>query len=885
MVGLVVVSHSRALAAGVAELVGGVSDTEIPIAYAGGTGDEHGELGTDAMDIMEAIQAVDNPQGTVVLMDLGSAILSAETAVEFLTDTLQGPVRLIPAPLVEGAVSAAVQIGLGSAIDLVAAEAQSSLAPKEEQLGGGGDPSEGAPPGADDHGRATPGAESRPGAADTDSGAPVARGTFSVRTLHGLHARPAAQLARTVGGFSSDALIRRADDERERWVNARSLNRIATLQLRRGDQFELWAQGADATQLVEEVERLVAENFGEGEVEDAAVPAPHETGESVLDSSSGQPGTAALATMRDWTGTLTGVPASGGLSIGPAFILAAARIAIDPDAATPRGETLNEAEARRQLEPVVIARNALAEELRAEATEADRRGNGEAGEIARAHETLLLDPELEQAALKTLREQKCTAAEAYWIATDRVAQEYGQMTDPYLRARAADVRDVAVRMIQAVAPERVQRTAMPQEPVILVADDLLPSQTMNLDPEVVQGIVTVHGTARSHAAIIARGLGIPMVTGVALASDWAETLGGTVVVVNGDAGSVEVGPDEARQTTVSTEIAVRREEAQRLRDAARRPGTLADGTGIPIRANVATAADAERAAAEGADGVGLLRTEFIFLSAAAPPDEEEQVTALTAMTDPFGDVPLVIRLLDIGGDKDVSYLDLPRESNPFLGVRGVRLLLTDKFRDLLRIHLRALLRVAGGGNIKFMVPMVTEVRELSEVRRRLEEAHQELSDEGVAHGWPVQLGTMIETPAAALRSGDLARESAFFSVGTNDLTQYVMAAERGNDAVTQLSDGVHPAVLEAIRRTVEGARTEGIPVSICGELGSDTTAIPILIGLGVEALSVNPASVAVTKDLISRLQEDQCTQMATEAMRCTTADEVRVRARTFADSP
>ncbi|MFO8042137.1 MAG: putative PEP-binding protein, partial [Alkalispirochaeta sp.] len=262
---------------------------------------------------------------------------------------------------------------------------------------------------------------------------------------------------------------------------------------------------------------------------------------------------------------------------------------------------------------------------------------------------------------------------------------------------------------------------------------------------------------------------------------------------------------------------------------------------------------------------------------------EAQVAALTAMTDPFGDVPVVIRLLDIGGDKDVTYLDLPRESNPFLGVRGVRLLLTEEFRDHLRIHLRALLRVADRGNIKLMVPMVTEVRELSEVRRRLEEAHQELSKAGVSHRWPVQLGTMIETPAAALRSGDLARESAFFSVGTNDLTQYVMAAERGNDAVTHLSDGVHPAVLEAIRRTVEGARTQGIPVSICGELGSDTTAIPILIGLGVEALSVNPASVAVTKDLLSRLQEDQCTQRATEAMQCTTSDEVRTR--TSAESP
>lgn len=863
MVGLVVVSHSRALAAGVAELVGGVSDIKIPIAFAGGTGTDHRELGTDAMDIMEAIQAVDNPQGTVVLMDLGSAILSAETAVEFLADTLQGPVRLIPAPLVEGAVSAAVQIGLEADIDLIVAEAWSALAPKEKQL---------AP--ATDHGE---GVQSEPAGRRVSTGvegdqprigSDGARQTFSVETKHGLHARPAAQLVRRVGQFSAEAMIRRVDDGPDHWVNARSLNRIATLQLRRGDTFELWAQGEDAKQLLSEVEQLVSDNFGEPRHDDLG-------GDAEPDSSSEHPETATPVTMNDWAGTVTGVPASQGLALGPAFILSTAHVSIDPESTTPRNDILDATEAQRQLEPVVIARNALADELRREASEADRQGNVEAGGIARAHETLLLDPELEEEALKILRERLCTAAEAYWIATVGVAQEYRQMADPYLRARAADVRDVAVRMMQAVAPDQVQRTVMPQEPAIVVADDLLPSQMMRLDPEVARGIVTVYGTGQSHAAIIARGLGIPMVTGVALAPDWEETLGGAVLVVNGDVGSVEVGPDEARQTTVSAEIAVRQEESRRQRDLAQRPGALADGTTIPIYANVATVADAERAAANGADGVGLLRTEFIFLSATAPPDEEEQVAALAAMTESFGELPVVIRLLDIGGDKSVPYLSLPREANPFLGVRGVRLLLTESFRDLLRIHLRALLRVASEKNVKLMVPMVTEVRELSAVHLHLEAAHQELSREGVSHRWPVPVGSMIETPAAALRAADLARKSAFFSVGTNDLTQYVMAVERGNESMTHLSDGLHPAVLDAIRHTVDGARTQGIPVSICGELGSDPAAIPILIGLGAEALSVNPASVALTKDIVSRLHHDQCRQRAVAAGACTTADEVR----------
>lgn len=863
MVGLVVVSHSRALAAGVAELVAGVSDTEIPLAHAGGAGENHEELGTDATDIMEAIQAVDSPHGTVVLMDLGSAILSAETAVEFLAGSLQGPVRLVAAPLVEGAVSAAVQIGLNADLDTVISEACSSLSPKEEQLGGSG------APGTEDE-RRSGGPQSDGDEAGTMRGE---RRVFPVRTAHGLHARPAAQLARTVGQFAADATLRRVEDADERWVNARSLNRIATLQLRRGDHFELFATGADAVALIDAVRELVENNFGETEAPSTG----DETPETRADSGNSTAPPGALSTMRDWSGTLSGVPASGGMAVGPAFVLAAARVSISSDHHAQRSERLDEETARRTLEPVVIARDAVAQDLRAEAEEADRQGNHDAAEIARAHETLLEDPELERSAVQILQDRSCTAAEAYWIAAEEQAQEYRKMDDPYLRARAADVSDVAIRLVRSVAPEMVVSVTMPEEAAILVADDLLPSQTMRLDPNTVQGIVTVHGTARSHAAIIARGLGIPMVTGVPLATDWTETMHGTVLIIDGDAGTVEVAPNEDRRAEAATIVAERLEVAQRLRAAATRPGALADGTQVPVRANVATAADAKGAAENGADGVGLLRTEFVFLSSQSAPDEETQVAALTEMTEPFGDQVVVIRMLDIGGDKHVPYLKLPVESNPFLGVRGVRLLLSEPFHETVHTHLRALLRVAHRGHVKLMVPMVTEGGELSAIQQRLEAAHQHLVADGVAHQWPVELGTMIETPAAALRAEDLARQSAFFSIGTNDLTQYIMAAERGNEEMTRLSDGLHPAVLAAIQRTVQGARTQGIPVSVCGELGSDTAAIPILVGLGVETLSVNPAAVARTKDLLCRLQVDQCVDRANGALKCATADEVRAQ--------
>jgi phosphocarrier protein FPr len=867
MVGLVVVSHSRALAAGVAELVAGVSDIGIPIAYAGGTGEDHGELGTDATDIMDAIQVVDNPRGTVVLMDLGSAILSAETALDFLADTLQGPVRLVSAPLVEGAVSAAVQIGLDADIETVIEEARSSLEPKQEQLGdarSGSSPARSQTNGYGGEQREQTG---------SDPNDPAVSRIFPVTTVHGLHARPAAHLARTVGGFAAEAMIRRVEDANDRWFNARSLNRIATLQLRQGDHFEIRAIGDDAAEMLAAVETLVAANFGEP-LESASSGAEATT----EDAPRARPSVdtpAPVTSMRNWSGSISGVPASSGLALAPAHVLAASRVTIDVDGFPPRSERLSDDDARRALQPVFIARDAVAAELRAEATEADRQGNGETAEIARAHETLLLDPELERSAVQTLQERSCSADEAFWIAADALAEEYRAMDDPYLRARAADVTDVAVRLVREVAPRKVENPGMPGTPAILLSDDLLPSQTMRLDPAMVQGIVTVHGTARSHAAIIARGLGIPMVTGVPLAADWADTLGGSLLIVDGDTGMIEVNPDTARRSTVSERIEELREEERLRKHAAQQPGMLADGTSVPVRANVATVADAERAVENGADGIGLLRTEFMFLSAETAPDEDIQVSSLVAMTQPFGERSVVIRLLDIGGDKEVSYLNLPHESNPFLGVRGVRLLLTDRFREVLRVHLRALLRVAHRRSIKFMVPMVTEAGEVTSIVHRFEEAHRELEEEGVSHRWPVEVGAMVETPAAALRAADLARESAFFSIGTNDLTQYIMAAERGNDDVTHLSDGVHPAVLDAIRYTVEGARTQGIPVSVCGELASDRAAAPILIGLGVEALSVNAASVARTKEQISHLQEDQCCTLAAEALKCTTAAEVR----------
>jgi phosphoenolpyruvate-protein phosphotransferase/dihydroxyacetone kinase phosphotransfer subunit len=866
MVGLVIVSHSRALAAGVAELVAGVGEREIPLAFAGGAGDDHGELGTDATDIMDAIQSVDSPDGVLILMDLGSAILSTETALEFLEGALQGPVEMVPAPLVEGSVSAAVQIALDADLQTVIAEALDALTPKREQLGD--------PPGATQAGE---GAGARPTGADEAAVRGVSR-VYLVETEHGLHARPAAALVRTVGRFAAAAQVRKIareagtgdDAEDSRWVNARSLNRIATLQVRCGDRIELVADGSDAEGLLAAVETLVADNFGEprGASSGAEVATSDGGAESDAEDRVGPPG------MSGWVGTLSGIAAAPGLACAPAHPLGGDSVRFDgqpPERETP----LADGELPGLMDPFFAARKRLATSIRSEAEAARRNGRTNEAEIADAHETLLTDPELESAVREILRSRECLAATAVWIVAMRIAGEYRSADDPYLQARGADVEDVGRRLVMEIEPDRVREAPLPDRESIILARDLLPSQTMRLDPAFVRGIVTIEGSASSHAAIIARGLGIPMVAAVPLAEDWSRADLPDELVVDGDAGTVEFGAPPERVASVRRTIAEQERARESERRAARQPGSLADGTAVPVRANVATAADATLAAANGADGVGLLRTEFIFLGAESLPDEQRQTAMLREMIAPFGTRPVVLRLLDIGGDKNVAYLDLPREANPFLGLRGVRLLLEERFRPLLMSHLRAILRAAEGHTVKVMVPMVSRVEEIRRVRAAITAAHEELSGEGIDHAWPVDLGAMVETPAAALRAGDLARECAFFSIGTNDLTQYVMAAERGNASVASLSDGLHPAVVEAISLTVEGARTEGIPVSVCGELGSDPQAVAVLIGLGVESLSVNPAAVGSTKALLATLQEDACTRLAAQARAALNAREAR----------
>jgi phosphoenolpyruvate-protein phosphotransferase len=410
------------------------------------------------------------------------------------------------------------------------------------------------------------------------------------------------------------------------------------------------------------------------------------------------------------------------------------------------------------------------------------------------------------------------------------------------------------------------------EPVILYADDLTPTETSQLDMQKVLGIVTAGGGPTSHSAILARALGIPAVAGAGRMLDRRPS--GTLIGLNGFTGEIWLDPSEDVQAEIRQCRAEWLSGREELLKTSRQLGMTKDGRRVEVFANIGSLNDARAAVQNGAEGVGLLRTEFLFLTRETAPSEEEQCYVLREIFETMGpDRPVTVRTLDVGGDKELPYIQLPEEPNPFLGLRALRLSLSRP--DLFLTQLRAILRAADGYPCRIMFPMVADVEEIRKARRWMEKAHQDLTEESKPHAWPVELGIMIEIPSAALLAPVFAHEVDFFSIGTNDLTQYTLAAERGNPALHHLADGLHPAVLRLIGEVVEASHQAGKWTGICGELGGDPEATPILVGLGVDELSLNPAGIPRIKSLLRELTMEEARILAEKALRCQTSAEVR----------
>jgi phosphocarrier protein FPr len=406
---------------------------------------------------------------------------------------------------------------------------------------------------------------------------------------------------------------------------------------------------------------------------------------------------------------------------------------------------------------------------------------------------------------------------------------------------------------------------------VIVAHDLLPSEVAQLDPKKVLGFVTAVGGSNSHAAILARSLGIPAVVGAGSAV--ASVAQGAVIALDGENGRIWLSPDKTVRGELEIRLAQWLEKKHRLGTEIHKPAVTTDGVAVHITANIGTPHDASQAFNHGAEGVGLFRTEFLFQQRETAPTEDEQYAAYVAAAKAMKGHPVIIRTLDVGGDKPLSYVIVPSEDNPSLGERGIRFCLAHT--DVFKSQLKALLRVAQKENIKIMFPMVAQLAELRAARALLEEARKELGNEGTACNKPLEIGIMIEVPAAVTMADQLAKETDFLSIGSNDLTQYVMAADRGNAAVTQLCDSFHPAVLRMVRAAVEAGHRAGIPVSMCGELAGNPDATPLLIGLGLDELSMNARCVPEVKAVIRKLSAVKCRKLTKRALNREDSDGVR----------
>ncbi len=809
MVGIVVVSHSAALAEGVVTLAREMGSHPLKLEAAGGT-DEPGVLGTDAERVRTAIERAMSPDGVLVLMDLGSALMSTEFAIELLDDT-PGRVVMSEAPLVEGTVAAAAAASGGASLDEVAAEARGALAMKSSQLGVADEVASAAPEPAP----ATPPAD--------------AQTVLEVRNAIGLHARPAARFVETVRRFEADVRVAKAPDGAP--VKATSLTNVVAMGARFGDTLLVTASGPQADDVLLALAQLADEGFGDGVAAAAPRPstAPPRSRPGWAASQRSGEGTAPATDMATPASgeVLAGVPASAGLAVGPAYHLHGA-IAPPPD----RVAESPDHERKRLRDGVAAARAAIERDRETVAT---RAGKAEAA-IFDAHLALLDDEAMLDPAQEAIG-GGATAERAWHDAAQQVAERYRALDEPLLQERAADVLDVGRRVVTALTGDA--DGAGPEERIgIVIAGELTPGDAATLDPALVTGIATAHGTATAHAAILARALGLPAVVG--LGDTILQIPDGTTVLIDGEAGTLQVDPPD----DVQRDAAERRERADQRRATAREraheTGATRDGTRIEVFANLGAAAEAAKAVELGAEGVGLLRTEFLFLDRAELPSEEEQAETLREIAVALDGRPLVVRTLDAGADKPLPALPMPPEANPFLGVRGIRLGLARP--DVLGTQLRAILRVAAEHPLKVMLPMVATLDEVVAARAELDAARVETGVDA-----PLEFGIMVEVPAAALTAARLAEHVDFFSLGTNDLTQYTMAAERGDERLAPLLTGPQPAVLRLVKATVEAAAAHGGWVGVCGELAGDPAAAVLFAGLGVTELSMAPALVPEAK--------------------------------------
>lgn len=560
---------------------------------------------------------------------------------------------------------------------------------------------------------------------------------------------------------------------------------------------------------------------------------------------------------------LKGIAASDGVAIAKAYLL------VQPDLSFSK-ITVEDSEGEIARLEKALAKST--EELQAIRTKAAEALGEEEAQVFDAHLMVLADPEMIGSIETSIRDNKNNAESGLKEVTDMFIGMFEAMDDnPYMQERAADIKDVTKRVLSHLLGVKLPNPSMIDEEVIVVAHDLTPSDTAQLDRRYVKAFVTDIGGRTSHSAIMARSLEIPAIVGTMEIT--AKVVEGDMLAVNGIDGDVYIHPTDEQKQAVQAKGAEYDElkvEWEKLKDA---ETVTADGKHIELAANIGTPKDLDGVRNNGAEAIGLYRTEFLYMDSPDFPTEEAQYEAYKAVLEGMNGKPVVVRTMDIGGDKELSYLTLPHEMNPFLGYRAIRICLAED--EMFRTQLRALLRASVHGPLRIMFPMIATLQEFRSAKALLEDEKAKLVAEGIAVSEEIQVGIMIEIPAAAVIADKFAKEVDFFSVGTNDLIQYTMAADRMNERVSYLYQPYNPAILRLLKNVIDAAHAEGKWAGMCGEMAGDQTAVPLLVGLGLDEFSMSATSILKTRSLMKRLDTTKMAELAEKAINdCDTVDEV-----------
>ena len=855
-VGLVIVSHSEKLASGVAELTQQMTQGAITIVAAGGAGDN--VIGTSVETIQQAIERADGPEGVLILLDMGSAILSTEMALEMLTDEQRGRVLLSSAPIVEGALAAALDAILGHSLKEVRAAAENAAG--KEQL-------KNLKPITQAEEEAT--AEAQPATQQsTQLAADALEKQYTLNNPAGLHARPISLVIQTAAKFTALVEIQ----ANKRTARATSLIELLGLAARKGDTILIRASGQDAQEVLNALSALVEANFYENDETQPTI-----TSTQVKDAP-------VAYTSIQAVNELQGIATSKGFALGPALPYTSRRVdlrAIETHIITSAQVASEQTRLQEAIDTTVKELQELVQHVQQQI------GKNEAA-IFEAQALLLRDPLLLATAYTIITEQHYDATSAFARAGEQSATQLEAFDDTFVAGRAVDIRDVTSRVVQHLGGQvpSPQNFSALDKRVILIARDLTPSDTAQLRREMVLGICTTQGGPNAHTAILARALGIPAIAGLdeVLLQQVSD---GDEVGMDADKGVLYLHPTPEIRAALAERVNEQEQRQKQLKAAAQEASKplLLNGQRIHLFANIGSAVEAEAARQWGAEGVGLLRTEFLFANAQTMPSEEEQYSSYTQVFRAFrGDAersgPLVARTLDAGADKPMPalqpYLSATKEANPALGVRGVRIHLAHP--ELLEQQFKALLRAAQDEHVEvhIMVPMLTTVEELQTVRTIFQRVSTELQ-----LTTPVPLGIMVEVPASVVMAPELATLADFFSIGANDLLQYTLASDRTNTALATLYNPMQPSVLRLIRQIAEAGHNAGKSVAVCGEMASDIRLAPVLVGLGVTELSMTPNALPSVRAALANRTMSELTELANKVCQVSTVAEVEELCEVF----